>query len=279
MRSVAIVVTLAACGLALSGCFLWTTKDQGQTLRTDMDALEDKVEKLSTELEEDRARLTEMIDRARAEMDELNATLTRATRVLARNSADFGAEMESAKDKLREIDGFMAEMRHEVEQMDRRVDETGKKIDEFALAAGLDLPVDESKVPKSADAHLAAIQKSLNEGRYGEVRSLAKIYLQRYPKDKRADDVQLMIAKSYLQQKRWAKALGALRRFTDLFPKSELAPEVLYEMAKAFYQLGDCTDARILVDAIVQRHRKSPFAGKAEKLKQDMNKNKGRCTS
>lgn len=279
MARVAIHVTVVAFGLACSGCFLWTTRDQGRALRADVNALEDQVTKLDSELEDDRQRLTEMIDRARAEMEELESTLIRATRVLARNSADFGAEMESAKDKLREIDGFMAEIRHEVEQLGHRVDDNGKRVNEFALAAGLDLPVDESKVPDNARAHFKVIRQSLSDGRYGEVRALAKIFHSRYPKDSNADDVQLLIAKSYLEQKRWAKALGALRRFTDLYPKSDLTAEVLYEMANAFFQLGDCTDARILVEAIAQRHGKSPFAGKAAELKQQMNKNKGRCTS
>jgi TolA-binding protein len=265
--------------LACPGCFLWTTKGQGDALRSDVETLEQRVEKLDGELDEDRERLTEMIDRARADMEELEATLTRATRVLARNSADFGAEMETAKDKLRVIDGALAEMRYEVEQIGRRVDESGRKINEFALAAGLDLPVDESKIPAKAKDHYAAIADSFAAGRYGEVRSLARVFLQRYPKDSNADDVQLLVARSYLSQKRWAKALGALRRFTDLFPKSELTPEVLYEMASAFFELGDCTDARILVEAIVQRHKKSPFAEKAKKLGERMIRNKARCTS
>jgi len=279
MRSITPLSLIVACSILASGCFLWTTKGQGDTMRSDVDALEEKVDKLGTELEEDRARLTEMIDRARAEMDELNTTLTRATRVLARNSADFGAEMESAKDKLREVDGFMAEIQHEIEQLGRQVDETGKKVNEFALAAGLDLPVDESRVPEDPGAHFAEIEKSFADGRYGEVRAFGKIFLDRHPKDKNADAVQLLIAKSYLEQQRWAKALGALRRFTDLYPKSELTPEVLYEMANAFYQLGDCTDARILIEALGQRHGGSPFAAKGEKLKLEMGKNKARCTS
>jgi TolA-binding protein len=276
-RTLAIPTIIAA--LATQGCFLWTSKGQGDALREDVDDLEARVEKLGGELEQDRQRLTEMIDHARAEMEELNSTLTRATRVLARNSADFGAEMESAKDRLRELDGALAEIRHQVEEIGIRVDDSGQKLNEFALAAGLDLPVDEAKIPADVGAHFKVIEQSLADERYGEVRSMGKVFHDRYPKDDRADDVQLMIAKSYLEQKRWAKALGALRRFTDLYPKSELSAEVLYEMAGAFYQLGDCTDARILVDAVVQRHKNSPFATKAAALKDEMARNKARCTS
>ena len=47
----------------------------------------------------------------------------------------------------------------------------------------------------------------------------------------------------------------------------------------AFFQLGDCTDARVLVDTIATKHKESPFAAKAQTLLQEINKQKSRCTS
>ena len=76
-----------------------------------------------------------------------------------------------------------------------------------------------------------------------------------------------------------AKTLGALRRFVDLYSRSPLMPEALYEMANAFFKLGSCTDARILVDTISSRYAKSPFAAKAASLKEQMDTQKGKCTS
>jgi TolA-binding protein len=264
---------------AVSGCFLWTTRGEGDALKKDNERLRQRMEQLDAHLLEEQQRLTEMIDRARSDVEKLEEMLTRATRVLARNSADFGAELESAKDKLREASGGIAELRHELEQLATLVDRSDRRIHEFALAAGLDLPVDEGAIPATADGHFDAIKGALAAGRHGEVRSLGKIFHERYPKDQRCDDVQLLIAKSHLEQKQYAKGLGALRRFTDLYPKSELTPEVLYEMAQAFLALGDCTDARVLADAIIAKHPGSPFAEKARKLKEQMDKNKSRCTS
>ena len=270
---------VASVALAQGGCFLWTSREQGQTLERDVQHLSDRVDMLDDQLDEERERLDEMIGRARAEVEKLEATLKRATRVLARNSADFGAEMESAKARLREVDGALAELRHELELLDGRVDESSRKLREFALAAGLDLPVDEDQVPDKPGEHFDAIKAARAAGRAGEVRALGKVFLDRYEDGARADDVQLLIAHSYLDQKRYAKALGALRRFADLYPKSEHTPEVLYEMANAFFALGDCTDARILVDAITSRHAKSPFAEKARKLGERMRTEKSKCTS
>jgi TolA-binding protein len=264
---------------AVSGCFLWTTRGEGDTLRNENERLRQRVEQLDTHLAEEQQRLTEMIDRARADVEQLEEMLTRATQLLARNSADFGAELESANDRLRETSGGIAELRHDLEQLAAKVDLSDRRVHEFALAAGLDLPVDEGKIPATAEEHFDSVKAALAAGRHGEVRSLGKIFLERYPKDQRCDDIQLLMAKSHLEQKQYAKALGALRRFTDLYPNSDLTPEALYEMAQAFLALGDCTDARVLADAVIARHAKSPFAEKARKLKEQMDRNKSRCSS
>ncbi|MCK9460849.1 MAG: tetratricopeptide repeat protein [Proteobacteria bacterium] len=268
-----------AVGAAQGGCFLWTSRDDGETLKIETKKLEDRLAKVEGESAEERARLTEMIDTARAQIAELEETLSKATRVLARNSADFGAEMETLKDQLRASDGALAELRPEIETVGAAAEEANRKVVDFALAAGLDLPVDPAKVPEKPGEHFSAIRASFDAGRYGEARELAKLFLQRYPKDEAADDVQFLVARSFVAQKRWAKALGALRQFTDVYPKSELNPEVLYEMASAFFQLGDCTDARILADTIASKHGDSPFAAKARTLQQEMSKQKSRCTS
>ncbi len=256
-----------------------TTKEEGHTLRREIQHLQDRLVKVENEIEQEKAYLSEMIERARTDVEKLEETLNRATRVLARNSADYGADLYTIKDKMRQVDGILAELRHEVETTGNQLESTNKKIVEFAVAAGIDIPVDPSTVPTDAKAHFKMIKLSFSNERYGEVRSLAKIFLKRHSRNVAADDVQLLLAKSYMEQKRWAKALGVLRQFTDRYKKSELTPEVLYQMARSFLYLGDCTDARILVEAVTTRHKRSPFAGKALELSKEIKKSKSRCTS
>jgi TolA-binding protein len=187
--------------------------------------------------------------------------------------------MESMKTKLRELDGSLAEIRHDLDQFGKSVDSTNRRVNEFAIAAGIDLPIDESKVPSNPKDHFGAIETAFAEGRYSETRALGKVFAQRHGRRGEADNVQLLIAKSYSRQKRWAKSLGVLHRFSDNYPKSDLQPEALYEMANAFYHLGGCTDARILIDTIISRYKRSEFANKARELIKLIKKNKSRCTS
>ena len=275
------IVILSAFILALSasGCFWVTTKSEGEEIKQDLQHMQDKLDKFEQDLKKERMHLTEMIGRARTEVEKLEETLNRATRVLSRNSADFGAEMESIKEKLRQIDGSLAELRHNAEQSDKALSEANSRVREFAVAAGIDLPVDAATVPKNPNDHLSMISSAYSEGRYSEVRSLGKVFLDRHASHDKADNVFVLIGKSYLAQKRWAKGLGILREFTERYPKSGLTPEVLYEMARAFFALGDCTDARILVDTVTSRYRRSPFATKSAQLGKQMNRERGRCTS
>jgi TolA-binding protein len=279
MQNKGVFYLLVVCSLSTASCAWVTTKTEGEALREEVRQVEARVEKIDSYLQEEKAHLTEMIERARSHVEQLEETLTRATRVLARNSADFGADMETIKDKLREVDGALAEIRYEVEESQKKVDAANLKVDNFARAAGLDVPVDSSQVPETAEEHIKVIKDAYAADRYGEVRSLCELFLARHPKDQSAELAQYYIAKTYLAQKRWAKALGALKKFTDSYPKSKMTPEVLYEMSRAFFSLGDCTDARILTEALTTRHAKSPFAAKAKKLNEQMKKNKALCTS
>ncbi len=263
--------------LAQSGCI--ALRSQTDRIEQKTKDLEVRVAKLENEIEEEQQRLTTMIDRAHTDVEKLEETLTKATRVLARNSADFGAEMETIKNKLRTVDGALAEIRYDVKEFGKQAEQAAKRVSEVAMAAGLDIAIDESEVPGDERSHFESIKASFAAGRFSEVRALGTVYLERYSQSENADDVHLYVAKSYLEQKRWAKALGTLRRFTDVFPRSEHTPEVLYEMARSFYNLGDCTDARILIEAVQTRHRKSSFATKAKALADDIKKNKSRCTS
>ncbi len=273
------MIVLALLLTMSSGCFWFTSKKKGEELNKEMQHLESRVTQVENEQQEKLAYLTGMIDRARGEVDKLEDTLTKATRVLARNSADFGADMEVMKEHLREIDGTLAEVRHDMDQTMKQIEATNKKVLDVAAAAGLDIPVDEAEVPTDPDAHFKLIVDSFNAGKHGEVRSLAELFLKRYPKHKSADEAQLYIARSYMAQKRWSKALGPLRTFTDRYPNSPRTPEALYSMAECFFNMGDCTDARILVEAVTTRHKNSEFAGKARALGETMRKNKSQCTS
>jgi TolA-binding protein len=261
------------------GCFWFTSKGEGEELQNEVVHLKDRISQMESETAEKQAYLTEMIDRARGEVDKLETTLTKATRILSRNSADFGADMEMIKNRLREVNGTLAEIRHDLEESKKQVALTNQKVQQFALSAGLDIPVDASTVPTDAAQHFKLIETSYGAGRYGETRSLSTLFLQRHPQDARAENAQLYIARSYMQQKRWAKALGPLRTFTEKYPKSKNTPEALYEMARAFYSLGDCTDARILIEALTARHKGSEYAKKAKELSISMKKNKSRCKS
>ncbi len=262
-----------------TGCFWFTSKNDGENLKQEVTNLKDRLTQVESEQQEKLANFTAMIDKARSEVDKLENTLLQATRVLTRNSADFGADMENLKKRLREIDGSLAEMRHEMEQSMAQIESTNKKIIDVASAAGLDIPVDASKVPAEPDVHFKMIVDSFSAGRWGEVRSLAALFVEKHPRHKSVEDAQLYSAKSNMSQRRWSRALGPLRTFTETYPNSPKMPEALYLMAECFYNMGDCTDARILLDAVNTKYKESPFAEKARALAETIRKNKSQCKS
>ena len=51
-----------------NGCFLWTNREEGETLKKDVQHLKDRLAQVESETEDERQRLTDMIDRARTEL-------------------------------------------------------------------------------------------------------------------------------------------------------------------------------------------------------------------
>ena len=63
-----------------------------------------------------------------------------------------------------------------MEQLGKRADGSDQRINQFALAAGLDLPVDESEVPTDPVQHYQAIQNAFQAERWSETRALAQVF-------------------------------------------------------------------------------------------------------
>ena len=111
--SIAKAALLATLSGGLSGCFLWTSADDGATLRTRADAVEARVTELETTEETFRAD----VENAHSKVAEIEDVLARATELLTRNSADTGALVEALAARIAAQDGLIDELRHELERL------------------------------------------------------------------------------------------------------------------------------------------------------------------
>src|SRR5262249_30463678 len=100
-------------------------------------------------------------------------------------------------------------------------------------------------IPEKPDDVFSEAQRRYDSKQWADARRLWDAFLSRFPSDARAPKAQYLIGESYLQEQRYANAIGAFTKVIDNFPKSEMVPDAMYKNGTAFYALKYCGDARI----------------------------------
>ena len=227
------------------------------------------ISQMQTDIASNQKRLDSLEDDLEVKRKELEEALAEASRVLRRNSADQGLQIEQIQQRLAKMEGEIAEYRHESsgmtkEQAERSI-ELQRRLSEVARAAGMDVPLDTAEVPKSQKAHWDALTKAYRINKYSYTRGLARAYVERYPKDEHADNAQYMIGSSYLKQNQAAAALGEFQKVLSTYRKGDALDETLFDMSQAFLEVRSCNDAGTALKALLKNHKSSKLVPQAKK--------------
>ena len=227
------------------------------------------VSQMQTDIAANQKRLDSLEDDLEVKRRELEEALAEASRVLRRNSADQGLQIEQIQERLALMDGEIAELRNESsgasQAQAQRSLELQRQLSEVARAAGMDVALDAGEIPKSKSVHWEALTKAYRINKHSYTRALARAYVERYPKDDHAENAQYMIGSSYLKQKQAAAALGEFQKILSIYRKGDALDKTLYDMAQAFLQVRSCNDAGTALKALLKNHKSSPLIPKAKK--------------
>jgi TolA-binding protein len=282
--SAARVVLALALGFVALGATGCVTRAEGDRLVKQSGDHEQRLEALEEGIADDRAELKADLERGKAKIAELREVLEEATKVVTRNSADLGLEVQQLQEKIATLEGAIAEARHENEQLRRALGEQHSsltdKIHDFARRAGVDMALASEDIPKDKDDHYQAAVKALQDNKHSEARALFREYIVRYSKDERADDAQYLVGRSYLAQGKPATALAELRKVLSTYRDGDALDRALFGMGEAFFALNSCGDARNAFQALIKAHPQSPLASDARaKLREIQKTPKSRCTN
>jgi TolA-binding protein len=258
--------------VGLSGC--WMSSADGEQLRTTADSRGRRIEQLEAQARVNR----EQIDGKVAELEDV---LQRATKLLTRDSADVGAQVEQMQEHLAVLEGKLDEQRHETENLAKEVAAQRAALDQkLSAVASSTETVDESEVPKDRASHYALAYQNYETGKHTRARALFREYLTRYENDGKAGNAQYWIGSSYLMEGKPATALGEYRKVISSYGKSGAVDVALYGMAEAFYKLHACSDAQSALETLIKRKPVKTLKERAKKLlKEVKSTGKSYCTS
>ena len=269
---------------ALSGCFLWTSKNQGEEIRATAAEHERRLVALEDGQRAGREQLEQAIVRADQKISELQTVLQQATQVVTRNSADTGQQVQELATQLGTLEGTLAELRNDLSQTARQITQQRSEMDErigqVARKAGVDMPLPADQIPAAKTDHYATAYRAYQASDYSRARALFREYINRYATDDNADNAQYWIGASYLAENRPATALGEFRKVLSDYSQGDAIDETLFDMAECFWRLKACTDAKTTLDALIRTQATSPLLNRArDRLREFQHPDRAYCAS
>jgi len=270
--SLALPATVAMlASVAGSGCFWATTKSEGQKLRNDLTLVQTRLDAKEKTLDDQIAQLQKVLEDA--------------TRVLKRNSADIGADVDSLRSDVRTANGLVTTVNNSIAELKQAFD-IYRKGNDARLDALEQRVVQIESGKATASSSPEELWKlgsaAFEAARYNDAIDVFKRLSQTYPTHERADDAVYFRGQAYSNLKDWDHAIGVYQQLYEKYPDSSLADDGLYFAAVAAGQLKNCTEARTYLGLIKQKYPKSNVSKQADELDKALKKdqkNKAKCTS
>lgn len=265
--TLALAALIASAAVGASGCFWVTTKHEGEELRKDVDRLNQKVSTQQQSVDSQVAKLKEVLDQA--------------TKLLARNSADLGAEVSSMQEDEQKLNGLVMDAKRIADEIQGAQNRQAQQLTDLEKR----LSAVEAKLvqtTKSADQLWSEGMAAFRAGKYDDGRAALHSLIVKYPGDGKADNAQFQVAESFFKQKQYNESLRQFQAVFEKYPSSSLADDAAYRAGEAAEELKWCTDARAYFGLLVKNWPRSNLARKARsqdaRLKK-LSKNKKKCQS
>lgn len=108
-------------------------------------------------------------------------------------------------------------------------------------------------------------RKAFDAGKLEEARQRFEDLLKKHPQSKHADNAQFWIGETYYREKWFEKAILEYQKVIEQFPTGNKVPASRLKQGLAFSNLGDKTNARLILRELIKQHPQSNEAKIAEK--------------
>ena len=261
---------IAFASLVLTGCFWVTTKSEGETLRHDVDSLNTRISSKEKALDD--------------QVKQLQTVIDEATKVLKRNNADIGADVDQLRTDVRTANGLATSINNSMNELklafDKYQKDTDTRLDGLEARLG-QLESGKPSANSGPDDLWRLGSQAFDAGRYADAVDIYKRLAQSFPNHEKAPNARYFEGQSYSNLKDWDHAIGAYQTLYEKYPTSDLADDGMFLAAQAAQQLKLCDEARAYLGIIKQKYPKSNVLKQANELDRQLakdEKNKGKCT-
>lgn len=246
---------LLLCALALGASACVTTAQEGEQMRNDIAALR-------LDLTTERQKLAdEQAQKAKQLQDALDA-LNRAAR---KSGAELAVDLEKAQNDITALRGQIEVLQHRIDALEKLSQDQQKAVEAAnQLAAQQKKELDKAEHPTDRMGIYTLARQKLDQNQLGRARDLFQDFLQRFPKDELAANAQYWLGETYYQDKKWNDAIVEFQKVLKEHKGSDKVPDALLKIGMSFQAQGDCQNATLFYEEVVQGHRTAPAAKTAK---------------
>jgi TolA-binding protein len=217
----------------------------------------------------------------------LDESIDKATKMLARNSADLGTqvdtfsqEMASYAGRLETLQRTLDAARTDVQSLKTQNADLQGRLESIERQLGIKPGVPGAPpVAPTVDKGVlfdGAVAK-MQAGQVADARKELRVYVQAFPQDEKADDAQFFVAQTFQKEKNYENAIAEYQRLVDVYAKSDLVDDAFLQAGLAALDGKMCLEAGAYLGELIRRFPTSPLAKQA-KTKLDYVKKNGKNT-
>lgn len=220
----------------------------------------DTYDKQASEIRGQVARTAAELERLREEIEILRGTLEVAEHQVAKQLSAAGDGEEKRKQALERLEGQLVVANQKIDRIFQYLNleaaaQPGAATPEAAPPAAT---LSEQEVYDLA-------RKAFDEGQLEGARQGFMDLLKQHPQSDNADNAQFWIGETYYREKWFEKAILEYQKVIEKYPTGNKVPASRLKQGLAFSNLGDNTNARLILRELIKKHPQSNEAKIAEK--------------
>lgn len=247
----------------------------GCAARSDVIVLDDRLASIEGQVEREKSRI-----------EQYGQSVDAKEQSLRTQTASLKVDIESLREQIGVLTGRLEEIEHLVREDRKSVDDAGKtsaterdqmqenvklfdnrisRIEQYLDLGTVNTPIaakqDQPKIP-AADADrtggsdhemYSRAKQAFDAGNLDTAREGFQEMLKRYPQSNNADNAQFWIGEIYYQEKWYEKAIVEYQKVIENYPKGNKVASALLKQGYAFLNIGDKSNARIILKELTNK--------------------------
>ena len=226
--------------------------------------LTDRVQSLEKDIVRDREALRKEMAQDVARLKKVKAglktMLSQAEKTLRESGANLGLRVSRLEADLPKLRGTLESIEYRMKHLMGDMEVIKQLLVDRMDAVKLLLPRD---LPKEADGMWAAAIRYEEQRRTLVARAIYQLFEASYPKDKRAPQARMAMAKIQESAGRLGAAIKLYGQLEKFYPKSPLVPKAILRIGELLVKQKRCKQARNVYDYLMGAYKKSAEAKEA----------------